>query len=303
MNRAGLLTRFPGACSPSSRHDLVERPRGSRQRARGCPCLTLCPTALGDRSPRCRRAPWQGEGRLGLQEPGPSSSSLSSAGWCRWHGERYHTGGQRDTAPPLDLPHYLGTAKADPPRPPDSHLSPPNILAGDRTWGEGSWGGVHIHPWCRALSQGRGPGVPQAPQVPSPGATLARSPPLRQCAGWWVQDAPGEVLVGAGWWVLGARCPCQLPPASVLLPAVAFRVAAKHPACCQQPSGGNSTAKVFPSIQTGNPSFLLGFVPPEAGLLQLALAFQQAPLRLNHGRDVPRAKAEGKQQEIQWEIA
>ena len=145
--------------------------------------------------------------------------------------------------------------------------------------------------------------MPQAPQVPSPGATLARSPPLRQCAGWWVQDAPGEVLVGAGWWVLGARCPCQLPPASVLLLAVVFRVAAKDPACCQQPSGGNSTAKVFPSIQTGNPSFLLGFVPPEAGLLQLALAFQQAPLRLNHGRDVPRAKAEGKQQEIQWEIA
>lgn len=157
-NGVGLLTRFLGACSPS-RRDSVQRPRCSRQRARGCPCLSPCPRALGDRSPPCPRTPWQGEGRLGLHKLGPSSSLPSVRelmGRCRWHKEICHTKGQTGTAPPT--PRLTCHVTRVQPR-----WTPPKFTPFSPKspgWGQDLGGRileeVHMHPWYGALSQGKG---------------------------------------------------------------------------------------------------------------------------------------------------
>ena len=173
--------------------------------------------------------------------------------------------GHRTLPPPHSTCHIT---RAQPRRTPQIHTFLPQMSpAGDRAWGGGSWRGSACIQGAEPCPRAGGEGCPRVP-----------------CRG----QAPGPRVLPNG-------KPCQPPPARFLLPAVAFKAAAKYPACCQQPSGGNSTPKVFPSIQTGKPTFLLGFIALEVGLLKLSLAFQQPPLILNHDRHALRLKSEGKQ--------
>ena len=237
INGVGLLTRFLGTCSPSSGRDSVERPRCSQQRARGCPCLSPSPKALGDRSPRCPRAPWQGEGRLGLHELGPSSSSLPLAGEltgrCRWHKERCHTRGQRDTAPsrprtrPATLP---GHSQGGPPK--FTPFSPKCPRLGTGPGGEDPGGGPHA---SRVQSPVPGQGVRDAPGFPAEAKPRGR----------------GSCQMGS----LASRLLpdfCYLPwhsrqLQSILRAASSLRVETAHP-------------KSFPPFKPGSQPFFLGLL-------------------------------------------
>lgn len=123
--------------------------------------------------------------------------------------------------------------------------------------------GHRIHscrPWPATLlghSQG------QAPQIHAFHSQISwlegKDPGISPCAPTVQSPVPGQ----------GLRNPSDPNPL-----AMAFQGATKHPAFCWQPLGGNSTLRASPSFELGGPTFLLGFIAVEVGLLKLILTFQ-----------------------------
>lgn len=167
-NGTQRLMGFPGTWAPSSSCDPVERPCCVWQQAQGCPCLTPCPNALVKRSPQYPRCP---EGRLGSSSVPSARERMMPVAQemsCQGHAEGHCT-------PAVCLNCHITRAQPSW-TPPNSHSSPPNLQAGDKTLWRNPGSGAHTSVVASPFSRHgvRIPGI-QCP-TPEPYSLLTPCP-------------------------------------------------------------------------------------------------------------------------------
>lgn len=151
-NGAQLLMGSPGTWAPLPHHDSVEGPCCVWQQAQGCPASPHVPKPWGRAVPSAQGCP---EGRLG-------SSSVPSAreGVMPMAQGASHQGTEGHCTLALCSNCHITRAR---PRwtPPNSHFSPPDLPAGDRTLRRNPGRGPHTSVvWSPFSRQGvRIPGI------------------------------------------------------------------------------------------------------------------------------------------------